>query len=366
MIKGIVKREYQDAWHGLSYGVNAHPAKYLVEPILEEMEASGWTSSKSWDQFDKQKIEEALLLARNGELEEIMYGKRPVFDNETIILPNADFSTRVVELYNMFKISSYDKRVIMNHSPIDIAGVFDYANEVEDPETMFHIFYKGSDVDWTLEQYMRHWKKGISLFEDATRIEFSGDQIERNDRLFYSNIRVFGGEWEKYVGVVLDENMWHVTNAWLEPLPSTYEVPDMLIDNGYTGYIGDLYNYLSNSKDQSSLSHYDPIAIVQLYFYIGELGDFETQYELFYQGEHSNVISKEQYLKDVSEGPQWNMKDMYNTIAFKGQPRDENGNWPGVATLTVNMENNPEAAPVQTIDMTWTRLGWRINYNPAE
>ena len=46
--------------------------------------------------------------------------------------------------------------------------------------------------------------------------------------------------------------------------------------------------------------------------------------------------------------------------------QDENGNWPGVATLTVNLEKNPSEEPVKNIQMMWTENGWRILFDPME
>ena len=73
--QGIVKEDYRLAWERIFYSDEATPLNYLVRPIVDEMEKSDWSSSESWEQFNRDKIVEALELARNGELEEIMYGK---------------------------------------------------------------------------------------------------------------------------------------------------------------------------------------------------------------------------------------------------------------------------------------------------
>ena len=54
---------------------------------------------------------EALELARNEELEEIMYGKTPIVEDHMIALPDAAFSAEVEALYKHFK-QSYDKKYI--------------------------------------------------------------------------------------------------------------------------------------------------------------------------------------------------------------------------------------------------------------
>ena len=106
--------------------------------------------------------------------------------------------------------------------------------------------------------------------------------------------------------------------------------------------------------------------IVGLYLYAAELEDYETQYALYFLDENYSVIEKEQYLIEASLAPQWKMEDMFETIAFTGKEQDENGNWPGVATLTVNLEKNPSEEPVKSIQMMWTENGWRILFDPME
>ena len=78
--QGIVKDDYKLAWVRIIFSDEATPLSYLVRPIVDEMEKSDWCSSESWEQFSRDKIVEALELARNGELEEMMYGKMPIVE----------------------------------------------------------------------------------------------------------------------------------------------------------------------------------------------------------------------------------------------------------------------------------------------
>ena len=54
---------------------------------------------------------------------------------------------------------------------IFIVGVFDYANEMEDPTTMYHLFrenvvlYLESGMVESLEEYVADWRKGFSFFK---------------------------------------------------------------------------------------------------------------------------------------------------------------------------------------------------------
>ena len=73
--QGIVPDDYINAWGWLTLD-DVGPLYYLLRPIFDEMEASGWTHSESWEQFNEEKIVEALQLARDGKLEELLYGKK--------------------------------------------------------------------------------------------------------------------------------------------------------------------------------------------------------------------------------------------------------------------------------------------------
>ena len=71
--------------------MQATPLRYIMDPIIKEMEASGWRESASWDSLDYYDLEEALVLYREGQLEEYMYGERPDFQDVTIHLPDESF-----------------------------------------------------------------------------------------------------------------------------------------------------------------------------------------------------------------------------------------------------------------------------------
>ena len=57
---------------------------------------------------------------------------------------------------------------------------------------------------------------------------------------------------------------------------------------------------------------------------------------------------------------------MYTKASFQGQEQDENGNWPGIATLTVDTELYPELPSERKFHMYWTEHGWRVKFNPFE
>ena len=92
---GVLLPEYQEAWRSMAGGWQATPMRYILDPIVKEMEASGWRESASWDSLDYYDLEEALVLYREGRLEEYMYGERPDFQDITIQLPDDSFDEEV-------------------------------------------------------------------------------------------------------------------------------------------------------------------------------------------------------------------------------------------------------------------------------
>lgn len=70
---GVVEKEYKDIWSTIvneSYSSNT--INFLVKPIVNEFETSGWTKSESWDNLDHSDIMDAIDLESNGDLEQFV------------------------------------------------------------------------------------------------------------------------------------------------------------------------------------------------------------------------------------------------------------------------------------------------------
>ena len=105
--------------------------------------------------------------------------------------------------------------------------------------------------------------------------------------------------------------------------------------------VRDLYRNFSHIKESFVLDEVSASNIVGLYVYAGTLEDYETQYELYFQDANNPILDKEQFLKEATSRPKFEMEDMFKTISFKGLERDKNGNWPGVSTVRVDIEKYP-------------------------
>ncbi|WP_438312135.1 RNA polymerase sigma factor [Sporosarcina sp. FA9] len=366
--RGIVKNEFKLAWQRYSEMYGVHPTNYLFEPIVEEMEASGWKVSKSWNEFDTSKIEEALKLAKSDELEEFMYGKRPLIDDDSVVLTNDSFPKEVKQLYNAFK-SSHDIHVFKGKSPIYTVGVYDYANEMNDPETMYHLVYDdnmdymGTGEVQSLKDFVSKWRKGFSLFKDAEKSIFSSTSIDRIGYDFIANIEIVSGNMHRNISVYLDkEQNWYLYNPMVEELPSYQLEEDVQINENFKNEAEHHYGAVYLEQYPLMLQGGRAIDIIGVYLYAGEIGDYQAQYALFIQDDHTDTIELEDYVEHMSSNEPKNMENHFSKISFKGLEQDENGHWPGVATLTSNLDENPDAKPEITIPMKWTEDGWRIVY----
>ncbi len=369
--KGILKEDYQQLWRDFAFGGNATPLDYVVKPIVEEMEASGWRTSEKWEALSYDAIQDALVLYQEGQLEFYMYGERPDFQDETISLPDSSFENEVRSLYTEFK-KSYDKSVFKGKSPMYVVGVFNYANDLDDPETMYHLFHKNvslyqeSGVEWTVEWYVENWRKGLSLFRNATQLEFNTEYISRYEQTFTGGVGiVVDGEIRRSVSLIYDENgIWEMGETQLELLPSYHEQPEMDINDATMDYARYIYRGFANTKNP--MGGQEALTIVGLYFYAGEIGDYATQYELFFQGEGYPIVDKDTYVKEAPSYFLPYSEAMYTTMSFKGQEQDDNGNWRGIAKLTVDTEKFPDEKPVKDFQMVWTEEGWRVLFMPMK
>ena len=150
----------------------------------------------------------------------------------------------------------------------------------------------------TRSKYMySNWKKGFSLFKDATKIEFTSSSLFRYNNSYYADVKItYSEQHESYVGISLEENRnWSMQATHYTQLPSYAEEPETEFTIIFNENLKTMYEYFVSNRNPVSLYGLNAIDIVGLYFYAGERGDFDTQYDLFYYGEDSQVVPREQY-----------------------------------------------------------------------
>lgn len=367
---GVLLPDYQDVWRGMAATGDARPLAYVMQPIVKEMEASGWRESKSWDSLSYNALKDAIVLYREGQLEYYMYGERPEFKSETIKFPNESFWNEVQVLYEDFK-KSHDKLVLKGASPIHVLGVFDYANEMDDPETMYHLLSESVMYDHygdiKLDDYVQNWRKGFSRFRNVTEAVFDQNNVYRAGLKFHSHVSLIGSDRELQM-VFNEEGIWEVYSGYMETLPSYQMFPERgfkdILDFGE-------YTYASMNNPNYEMKYLNGVPaldIVGAYFYALSRGNYEVQYKLFFQGEGSEIVDKETYLENpekYSQSPPYE-DGMYISASFQGLEQDEKGNWPGVATLIVDTEKYPNLPSEMKFHMIWTEEGWRVKFNPFQ
>ncbi|MGN7387364.1 hypothetical protein [Sporosarcina sp. SAFN-015] len=368
---GVLLPDYQEAWRNMASGGQATPMRYILEPIIKEMEASGWRESASWASLNYEDLEEALVLYREGLLEEYMYGERPDFQDVAIRLPDASFEREVQALYESFK-KSYDKSLLKGISPVHVLAMFDYANELDDPETMYYLTnenylkYDESGIEYTLEMYVENWRKGLSYFHKPGEVRFNGQEVYRDHHKFYSSVK-FSRSVGEVPMVFNEEGVWEVGTKNIRVLPSYHMSPEMDFKDEIMSMSAFYYEGMVSTDDiEGYLRWSQPLDILAMYFYAGDKGFYEMQYELFYQGEGSEVVDKETYLENPEKYSPPFDEQMYKKVSFQGLEQDDNGNWPGIATLTVDTKIFPDLPSERTFHMYWTEDGWRVKFNPFE
>ncbi|WP_342505819.1 hypothetical protein [Sporosarcina sp. FSL K6-2383] len=169
-----------------------------------------------------------LALTRTGQPIVNDFDGRAEVTDKTITLPNHDFEQQVKSLYEQFKVA-HDKTIFKGYSLVYIVGVFHYANDMEDPETIYYLTHSDDMTiniqqgrDYTVEEYVADWRKGVSLFDNAQQIVFSADSVKHIVANAVSAtvqvVREDGTSEDAYF-IWEDSREWQLFTDWLEPLP---------------------------------------------------------------------------------------------------------------------------------------------------
>ena len=93
---------------------------------------------------------------------------------EIVTLPNPSFENVVQETYYSFSLY-HDLSKLKGVSPLVIIGVYFYANEQKDPETMWHLYSKTKNVV-KLEEFVDEWSQfDIDLYSFDS-LQFDGSE----------------------------------------------------------------------------------------------------------------------------------------------------------------------------------------------
>ena len=139
-----------------------------MNKIVNEMKASDWKESKSYKRLDHNHIYSALSYAQENSLDSFTIDEYVGFGTITTSVQDSDYQREVKELYDNF---SYDHNLVtlQDANPLLIIGLYYYANELEDSETMWQLF-NHEYIAVSLEDYVKDWTKKDSLLEQVESI----------------------------------------------------------------------------------------------------------------------------------------------------------------------------------------------------
>lgn len=272
--KGVVHEKYQSAWKQMLIQ-SGNPLIYTLLPIVEEMEASGWTKSESYDALAYTDIVQALYLEKAQQLAEKMPNGDVKVEHRMVDLANFDFA-ETEKLYEAFS-QNHDVTVLENVDPLDILFLYYYANNQEDKETMWHLT---ADNGWKPEkdQFLSEWRKQPDLFEDVRWVETAKDGFERNGRtLFLYPSMGYGMQGvisEPTPKLIMAENhTWLVENQLVE----SYVLEE---EPEFVAKVKALYEKFAIDFDQDMLEDLTAGEISGMFFYAREVEDYAAMQKL--------------------------------------------------------------------------------------
>ncbi|TWT24418.1 RNA polymerase sigma factor [Planomicrobium sp. CPCC 101110] len=272
---GVVHKEYQAAWTNLLTDT-ANPLIYLMLPIIEEMEASGWKKSEHYEALAYSDIIQALEMEKNGELS----GKLP---NGNVSIEGAfvdmkEFSyDETEELYNDF-VASYSIDALKGVPPLDVYFLYHYANKRKDPETMWHLLAE-DEFKPSLEDYVKGWKQQPDITEEALWVEVYEESLYRVKDQLYTEFQIQYRDQNALIPpspklATKRDNIWLVKNQMFEVYSMEGET------TAYEEAVASLYKEFSAEHKEVIVESATPGEIAGLFLAAAERGDFETMYAL--------------------------------------------------------------------------------------
>lgn len=271
--KGIVKEELQTAWKSLMQH-NNNPLTFLMLPIIDEMEDSGWKESAHYDNLAYPDILSAVDMERNGELAAKLPNGNLEVKTENLQMEGYDYSD-VKPLYEKFS-AGHDRKILSGVEPMDILMLYHYANKIEDIETMWHLT-ADDELKPPLEVYTKGWKKKPEITETLQSMEIYADNVNRQGRKVY--LMAIGQNLEYEGDYRLAQNNMLVTESdqiWLmqHQMDEFYSK-----ENGFEAYnanVESFYGALANSSDLESVNAASPAEIAGVFLLALEKEDVKT------------------------------------------------------------------------------------------
>ncbi len=305
---GVVKKEYQETWIELSRQ-GRNPLIYVMLPILEEMEASGWTSSASYEALDDNDIMEAVELERAGKLAAKLPNGDVQVETEIIQLDQYDYS-EAEKLYKTFSVQ-HDLTLLENVPPLDVYLLFQYANIRGDAETMWHLL--SGETKPEIEEYKRIWRQQDDFRKHTRSISVHENQINRVGSNLHLYLDAAPKNHDDYMfytpSLIMDDKaIWLVQNHLYEK----YDLSEK--ESKYSNNVNVLYNELRENLKGNALDHASPGEIAGLLLKAYEEQDFDLLPLLFEEG--AEIQDVDELMRRLKERSIPQFSDAQNVVFY--------------------------------------------------
>ncbi|MBO0589637.1 hypothetical protein [Sporosarcina sp. E16_8] len=174
---GKVKTEFREGWKRIASAGEGSPTALIMQMVISEMEVTDWIESESLKRLEAFDVDQALKLAKARKLETFSMSGIMLIEKglEIVKFPNPSFENKVQETYYSFS-SNHDLSVLKEVSPLVIIGMYFYANDQKDQETMWHLYSKTKNVV-KLEEFINEWSQlNVNIYSlYSLRFDGSGE-----------------------------------------------------------------------------------------------------------------------------------------------------------------------------------------------
>lgn len=274
---GAVNQEHRMVWESMLQ-LDINPLTYVMLPILEEFEESGWTESAHFDKLALPTILDAVEMEKNGELAAKLPNADVQVSNDVFIVEDYDYSD-VQPLYEEFS-KGYDEAVLSGIKPLDIIKLYYYANRIEDGEMMWHLT-ADDRMRPSLEDYLMNWEKRPDLTEEYRVLEVYAGNFQRQGRKVLT--MVMGtklGEMDNYYNtqpfmmITERDQIWKIQHNIDEFHTSTDDFAE------YDQNVKNLYNEFTQTGELDSLQFASPAETAGIFLLALEKEDVHTMRSL--------------------------------------------------------------------------------------
>jgi len=206
---GKLKKEYRLAWEKLANSGENSPLAYIMQQIVKEMEESDWETSAILDRLEYHHLYDAVGFAKREDLQLFTLESVMQESGNEVAINNPEYIQEVETTYVKFT-KGHGLNALVDVKPVVILGVYLYANEQQDPKTMWHLTNRES-LSLTLKEYVTTWRKQEYQIEKADiLVEEIGSNVLNGVPLTPISYE-YEGDFVYDGWLILDEE----TGAWL-------------------------------------------------------------------------------------------------------------------------------------------------------